>query len=323
MSFQDATKDLVIVEGSRATFEQAMMDALTSDAQYPHEAGVGLLQSLGWEKGYEAILASTPELTRLDMSDWTWPLLPELVPVPPGFGGGWLDRRCPHYRTLGRTVPVAASRVSDYSLAVLYEDIHEFADLAYRIQSKLAAPGFKVTLFNGSAWGENPVRWQPTLEEIFRRYRAVVFLGHLFRPNPSAEQGWELSPATEERAAISLPMPRVRNILTPPRGDGKFTFSLPVPEVIFPACCAGAWQSPGEPGERPLAYPKMFLDCGVRHFVGTWMDVFGPLAAQGESLGVLEGLIVGFFRRWAHDPGKAVYHLYQAKSRCCRRRSAG
>jgi hypothetical protein len=308
---------------ARGDFERKMYDALSGlVSPYPVAAGSTMLNTLGWNQGASLILDCDPRpaALRLTLTDLSCRLLPEMVAT--DASGGWLDTALPVFRTLSHVNRPMVNRLAEPSLAILYQNDREglFEDLARRVLRNLpsAMPiddypgndligGAKVTL----------------LQEIFFRHRAILFLGHLARPENGQPGGWCLSddPALP-RGDRSLPLSDLRTLLgnahtvTP----GRVRTALPIPELVLTGCCCGAWGDPGSRGATDLFYPEIFLAAGVRYFVGSWADVVVRGLPNGlggldyvQDLERLAGLLAGFLSRWSNAPDQAVEHLYEAK----------
>lgn len=304
---QDTTDPESVVYSARSTLETAMRTALAARSGYPLTEAQAMEASLGWQKGYAKLLESVPEVVKFTMDRGTWPLLPEMCPVSSTSGGpSWFDALAACYRTLEVFQPALASTPGSKTLALVYQDAAPFSQLADRIAKSRNSPKLNIDDWNGSIFPENPNQWHEHLHNIFRKHSAVLFLGHLYRA-PGEPDAWMVNDK------VRIPMDHLRRYL---RRPGIGSSGLPVPEVVFSGCCSGAWRSAPAVGRQELIYPKMFLEGGVRFFLGPWMDVVMPKADSERELDVLERMIGEFFERWAETPDQAVTHLYEAKRAC-------
>jgi hypothetical protein len=306
-----------LASGSRASFEQALLESLANDHSYPATIGETMLRSLGWQGGLSLLCRLHPAALRLALTDLTCRLLPEMVPVPTASGGiAWLDTVVPVFRTLGHVNRPMVARLADPSLAILYQVERDgiFEALAEKIRRALPLE-LAVDEYPGEDLA-NEARRVAMMQQVFFEHRAVLFLGHLRRPRDGGSGGWMM---TDKYA---LPLSELRTLLggsrsrrQAPRRPSAAT--PPVPELVLCGCCCGAWGDPGARGATDLFYPELFLAAGVRFFVGSWTDVVvrvpGVSAAQSPDLDTLARLFSGFLERWAGAPDHAVAHLYHAK----------
>jgi hypothetical protein len=299
-------------KGARSAMETAMKDALDAGRGYPILEGTAMVQAMGWSEGLEGLLAARPRALRV--TDSTNCLLPDLAPVTrPDGSVTWLDTQLPIYRTLQVDVR-QVERLRNRSLAILFQDHPLFAALAGTIQRDLS-DRFVVDTYPGSGLVPDASQRGTMLQSIFYRHQAVLFLGHLYRA-PDGTGGWQLT------ARDWLPIRQLVDLLGgsrlagPTPGTRRLGHGTPVPEVVFSICCSGAWGEPTTPGQLPIFYPEMFLNAGVRFYIGSWMDVILRDVRMDADLGVLHQLVCGFFTRWSRDQDHAGDHLYAAKEEC-------
>lgn len=294
--------------GARGAIEAAVLQALTGDGAFPWTTAEAMRRTLPWDAGLALILERNPSSLRLKLGESTCVLLPELVPVVTDMGQIWLDRLLPIHRTLDHVThrPVVSHESS--SLAILHQDEADFRELALAVGRQLRDV-LRVQTFTGEYLADRTNR-EARLQEIFFEHRAVLFLGHLLRRSgqPSA---WQLTDRD------GLDVKDLHTLLggSVSRGLG-ITQRTPTPEIVVTACCSGAWGDVGDrvPVDRKSFFPFLFLDSGVRFFIGSWMDVFYRSAHREEDLGALRAMLCGFFRRWVQRPDDTVQHLHAAKS---------
>jgi hypothetical protein len=312
----DGPKPWRLAADSRAAFELAMRDALVRGRGYPEDAGKTMLLSLPWEDGLPNIIEARSPLLRLTLTELTCRLLPELAPV--GLEQGrvvWLDTLVPTLRTLHHIARRTVPRVSEASLAILYQSEAVFEQLADDIERRLSGAIRRVDKFPGDTVA-SPGSRVALLQQVFFEHSAVLFLGHLKRPGTSSPGGWALTNSD------ALSMPEIQALLGSarlPRETARNRLSLaapPIPELIATVCCCGAWGDPGTFGPTDLFYPSLFLDRGVRFFVGSWMDVVVRTGASDPDLSILTNLFGEFLRRWSSDKNRAAEHLHAAKAQC-------
>ena len=304
----DLTQRPRAVTGARANFERAVRASLIRNQGYPQNEGDALLDVLGWNEGYPLLVQDRPRRITLQMTEETWHLLPEMTPVheQPGV---WLDQLGPIARTLGQVDREGIPRHKELSVAILYQVLNDGDEVFRRLAEtiRLQMPDCVLPdLYPGDQHGSDPGSWQALLRAIFLEHRSVLFLGHLHRPRGRRSgYGWSLAPGRV------LSMRDLAEVLAPARQKGRLVRRKPVTEVVFAGCCSSAWKDPAG-----TAFPQMFLDSGVRFFIGSWMDVYMPGVQPESELDRLGTLISGFFRRWAEAPDDAVLHLYEAKKEC-------
>ena len=302
----DHTKLPSLVDGARGNFEDAMRDALAKNLGYPNDVGLAMLDTLNWGEGHRLVVTEAPQVIKFAMSEETWHLLPEMTPVSED-SERWLDTFGASFRTLGILKSPPVRRTEEQSLAILFEELGDgeemFAEIAQHVRHELAGK-MRVDAYSGGAFSTERAGWFAPLREIFQGHRAVLFLGHLHRPEDGSGFGWELRPG------LALPMWYLREFLGPRRA-GRRVIRPRVPEVLFAGCCAAAWKD-----RTGLIYPEVFLDAGIRFFIGGWMDIVLAAARKQEGLELVGRLTAGFFRRWAAKPDDAVLHLYEAKKEC-------
>ena len=301
---QDFTADGALLEGSRDAFRDAVVRALSGGStypEYPDADAAALLAAMRWEDGLPKIVSAPPSYIRFTLQEQTFALLPEMLPIG---GGRWLDQLAPSFRTFRGG---SAGRIlrRDRSVAILFQEgdrRFDFPHWSDHVARSLRRHGLIVDEFPGLAVPANAGRRHGLLSEIFYKHAAVIFFGHL-ADDGSGQYGWMLSPGDV------LPMRFLAEFLQRvalPAGQ-----RIPA-DVVFAGCCASAWRDPHLRGWPGVLYPKLFLDGGVRHFVGAWMDIVG---SSPESVrDVVTAMAEGFLRRWAQDPAGAVYHLYDTKS---------
>jgi ATPase family protein associated with various cellular activities (AAA) len=284
---------------ARGALEAAVQAALAEGGAYPEVAGDAMRSALGWSNGLAGLLRARPAVLKLTVSYEACALLPEMVPVD---GGGWLDTLLPIYRSLDRIEQTPVKRRSEPSLAILFQEEEIFSSLAEQLQRGLDGE-LIVDTFEGSLFADSRDRFSLLLD-VFNEHRAVLFLGHLHRGGGTGG-GWQL---TQD---VHLPMEELKALLGGPGAGRRST-----PEVVFANCCSSAWEDPGTADPAGRSYPKLFLDAGVRFFVGTWTDVVLSANQLERDLAALQTLLSGFFRRWGKSPERAVEHLFEAKREC-------
>src|SRR5262249_14698748 len=156
------------------------------------------------------------------------------------------------------------------SLAIVYQDEEPFTSLATSIRRTLAGQLHTET-YPGTLFPSDPSARVPLLQEVFYGHRAVLFLGHHHRLTNGVAV-WQL---TSEDWMSMLEVHALigggridRASQLPRRTSG----GVCVPEVVFASCCCGAWGEPTTGSRKSIFYPDLFLDAGVRFFLGTWMD---------------------------------------------------
>ncbi len=297
----DGGTTMADVIGTRQVLERDMRASLDGGRGFPVEAAKLHHAALRWDNGYGGIVRTNPASLRLIISDEAFAgALPEMSPVQRnGAAPTWLDTRLPIYRSF-QVTSRSVQRQATPSLAILYQDEQEFPWIAHRVQEDLLAAGLPTDCFAGSA------RWGDTgrvdeFQKVFLQHKAVLFLGHLDRAE-GQPGGWQMSPGT------ALPFHRLENLLS--------ISGVAIPEVIFSSCCSGAWKDQSMAGRPEVLYPRLFLDRGVRFYIGTWMDVVLSRSNPEESRDVIRRLASRFFQLWKDDPDNAVTHLYTAKEAC-------
>jgi hypothetical protein len=300
-----------LAEGARNNMAAAVAAALLAGGDYPEEAGQAMRAQLGWQNGYPLACGSpAAQFTFTYESCW---LLPELVPVETDDRRvAWRDMLGPIHRTLDQ-IEVPVPRCEDkHSLAIIHaedEGEYQFTGAAERLQAALARVLSHVDTYRGADFSGSSQKRLRCLQEVFHRHNAVLFLGHLRGATAAEAGGWKLSPDCTLTMAELGQFLRAHRAYAGLRGRPAWA----VPELIFGNCCFSAGREPGETG---LSYPKLFLDAGVRFFIGTWMDVvFNPRDVQG-GLALVVRLAEEFFQRWGASPDGAVEHLYEAKRAC-------
>jgi len=289
--------------GARVMMEQAINNALATTQQYPQATGVTMYNSLNWNSGLDHLLSTQPSTIKITLNYETCHLLPEMAPVPLNNPTSWLDTIAPIYRTLEHVEQFPVSRCTEKSLAIIYQQDEEvFFQLTENLQRELDSDELIVDIFAGSEFvGDSQYA---SLCKVFHEHRAVLFLGHLHREPDDTKNGWQITQND------CLRMLELKGFLGVGR-QGHYTRN-PTPEIVFAGCCYGAGQQLDTSGQAKLWYPKLFLDAGVRFFIGSWMDV----VLRRENLGILQTLIEKFFQKWVKTPDNAVEHLYNAKQAC-------
>jgi hypothetical protein len=311
----DTDTSLALAEQQRVTMETAIAEALRTDQKYPVGQGSLMLNALGWHAGLEELLEHEVDVLKLTYaSKATYHLLPELVALPSASDevDMWLDKKFPIYRTLNHVDQRPVERRKEMSLAILYQDEHPFPDLVEKIENMLLG---KLTpnRYKGSNFVNKPGGYSRLVEEVFHRHRAVLFLGHHHRPN-GGQGGWQLTSKSDD----FLPLSDLHTLLGGAQagkshGKSRHSWAMEcVPELVFSGCCSGAWGELGHLNQDEIFYPSLFLESGIRFFVGAWMDIQGRWA----DIDYIPQLIGEFFTLWADDPDHAVQHLYAAKKAC-------
>lgn len=302
----DGFSDWASAEAARDDFQRAMVKALESDQRYPVEAARAMLVSMGWHLGHA--LGEFPK-TKLHLDYETCWLLPELAPVELDDGQiVWRDSVCPMYRTLDQRKQVVSRCKRRRSLAILHaqpDQEFDFQSVAEEIQDRLDN-ALEVDVFRGPEL-EDEKRRASLIHQIFREHNAILFLGHLEPGSKERPGGWKLS----EKYVLTIR--HLADALGTRQTGSGHRWTVAVPEVVFANCCFSAGREPGEEG---LSYPKLFLDSGVRFFIGSWMDLVFPEAKAQEGLSRVGNLAAEYFERWAKDPDSGVEAFYHAKEAC-------
>ncbi|MCX5676094.1 MAG: AAA family ATPase [Planctomycetota bacterium] len=305
---------------SRIRMESKIRDALRNDKVYPAEAARDMQRHLGWTRGLDGLLQGglgPSRIIKLTVDYKTCCLLPELVPVEQPDGTvRWLAQLAPIYRTLDQVQQPSVRRRPPKTLAILYgENKKRNRALAQALQGELQAScGMHVDTYGGGELARN--RYE-TLRAIFGRHRAVLFVGDMAPAAPDAEARWLLTGRGD-----GLTMNELRDFLQPqPESPaaGHADTGAYVPEVVFACCCWSASKDPDTAGTVGQSYPKLFLDAGVRFFIGSWMEIIladRTKAGIRKQLDLFRRFLRDFFRRWAEAPDQAVQHLYEAGCEC-------
>jgi SpoVK/Ycf46/Vps4 family AAA+-type ATPase/serine/threonine protein kinase len=294
--------------------EIEMKNALSKCTGYPLEKGRAMLNPFGWNSGLETLLQRSPSVIKFTFHYQSSYLLPEILPI---LDNKWLDTLAPIYRTLDHVNQPPVRRCHEKSIAIVCQDgkifqgiDRRFSDLAEELERNFYEGEIDVDTFNGgqlipTSSGESFSR----LCDVFHKHRVVLFLGHLHRGNEKTGSGWQLT----ENPNDYLPMDEIEAFLGKRRGrHGQDMKGNPIPEVVFAGCCSSAWK---DPKSKDL-YPKLFLDAGVRFFIGTWMDLVLCREKSDEEFALFLKLIREFFLNWADDPDHSIEHLYNAKKNC-------
>jgi hypothetical protein len=293
--------------------ETAYLSALRIAGEFPRDSATILHGSLAWDSAMREMLAARPSDLNLIMSRQTCRLLPELCPVDAADGEAtWLDRVLPVYRSLHHIPRFPAPRQREMSLAILYQENGLLKTIATDAERELRGSFDSVNLYPGSLVADSARRLNQ-LQEIFFRHRAVLFLGHLHSPGPTNAGGWQLTDAPDDflpLAEVEALLRGVSETMLPAKKKGQSTLSIP--ELVFTGCCSGAWGAPVRGGPNEYFYPELFLDNGVRFFVGSWMDIVFPT----RQLIDLRLLFTGFLVRWSRNPAEAPRALFEAKLEC-------
>ncbi len=306
-----------LLHGAIGRMHASMKEALDDPLRpYPVAAGADLLSFIGWEKGFDlvtqAMQSSTPPLPlTLILTYQSCELLPELLPA----GEKWLDTLGPVYRIIDHLACPPVDRPPERTLAILYAtgDGNELFESQAKSLQRQLQPYLIVDTFSGEEFqrlkGDDAGRFD-LLIEIFRKHRAVFFLGHLSDPSDKG-RGWLLHPGHV------LSISDLRRFL---RAD-QTSSTAPnqrriVPELVYACCCYSAGRDPSGREEQGLSYPHAFLDAGVRFFVGASIDIrLGMHQAQTPALDSQDPplaihcvvkLAAEFFTRWALNPSETV-----------------
>lgn len=230
----------------------------------------------------------------------------------------WLDTFTPIYRTIDHVEQRPVRRCGDKSLAIIYQDEDIFFEMARMLKRELHNSKLeKIDLYNGGEFVNGHKKYVSLLTEVFHKHRAVLFLGHLHRGRESDEGGWSL---TREKVLKMSDLGKFLGAEGKHRGStfiGKeYGGSSPIPEVVFANCCFSAGEDPESRTQEALSYPKLFLDAGVRFFIGTSMDIVLSAGNMRNDLDIIQRLVCEFFSSWADTSDKAIEHLYHAKEKC-------
>jgi len=293
---------------ARITMEEGIRQALAGDGTYPEAQGWAMERAVGWKDGLALILPEGPQTAqrlKVNLNYRTCWLIPELIPVREDRGRMvWLDQIGPVYRTLEHIERPSVKRPPIGTMAILHQDGPFFRMVAEQLQHDLqqqAGGQLRVDRYSGAQLqGDEETRY-PIMLEIFSRHTCVVFIGHMDKshgPSPGNRHGWVMS---EDG----------RSVVTMEELKRFFSGRGPVPEIVFACCCHSASSDPEEKDQASLSYPKLFLDAGVRFYVGTWMDFVAPDETVASRF--LLSFTGSFLRRWAGDSDKAIEHLYEAK----------
>lgn len=281
------------LDGARANFEAEVRNALLSGGPYPAALGGVISAQLG-DLQRSAIQLS-PTSLRFTMQGNSWLLLPEMIPMAAA-EPKWLDQLAPCYRVLD----VGSAQVrppTEMSLAIVHQTgdpDFRFEGWAKRCAEELGDAFETIDVFPGQKLAGDSQTRLARLRDILQ-HRVVLFLGHMAPPGPDVRSGWQIAPHSR------LTMTEIAEAI----GSTPDT----IPELVFAGCCAGAWGD-RDAGRPRRSFPEFFLRHGVRFFIGTWMNVAGPLPALQDSVC---GLSTDFLSRWAKQPDAAVHHLYATK----------
>jgi ATPase family associated with various cellular activities (AAA) len=306
VDFSDLSGQWQAAFNAREDMEKAVTSALDTGSLYPVTISQTMLNAMGWHEGLKGLLTINQRMIKLTLNHDSYQLLPELVPVSQKGGEiGWLDKVAPIHRTLDQIKKRRSSEWPEKSLAIVYQEQGDglFRNLATEIRRELSGGTLIIDMYSGAEFGPNPSN--RFLNEVIRKYRAILFVGHLHLPTKEEDGGWQL---TEE---TSLPMRMLNNLLG---SKSLHEQSGRVPEVVFANCCCGAWEDPEGPDRTGLFYPRVFLDAGVNFFIGTWMDVIINRDNRDGSFSIVRNMACEFFARWSENPQGAIEHLWRAKA---------
>src|ERR1700694_428117 len=280
------------LRSTRIALQNEVTEALLRLDEYKGTTAETLLNNLSWG-GVAHDLANDPPLyIKFTFNGDTLWIPPEMVAV----GEDWLDKVAPSYRICSVTNDRAPDK-RDPRIAIVYMEgdrDFNFQDWAQTADRQLKERGLLPALFPGNQLASRPERRTEQLHHIFHDHRAVCFFGHLM-PGEKNNYGWALTPAS------TLTMRELENFFGSTVRDGRSKRN-PVPEVVFSGCCAGGGQDPPRDGWPGVVYPKVFLDGGVRFYVGAWMDAIAPPQGQEFLKQHVVGLAVNFFGRWVKEP---------------------
>jgi hypothetical protein len=302
--------------GAAESMAKQVENALEKGDNYPLEIGELMKTQMGWNKGFSKLKSPFPSMMKFTMSYDTCVLLPELTPYNTGSSVTWLDTVAPICRILDHVEQPEVLRCAKNSLAIIYQDDEpHFAKMGEDLSKTLNNDRLIVDLFAGSEFVTDDAARVELLSQVFHRHRAVLFLGHLRQASGEMKGGWHLT------RDYVLTMSRLNSFLG---GGGhwhsshkqKMGISSPVPEVVFANCCFSAGSDEKTRGQETLSYPKLFLDAGVRFFIGTSMDVVLSRDNEERDRNILLEMMREFFQAWADDHDNAIGHLYQAKKKC-------
>ena len=308
--------------GQTVVFDDSLALSLKTGGPYPYDEAVQMLASLSWKNGLPLIIENPPDSLRFTMTYESCPLLPEYVPFRKDKNGSWLWLDCcvPISRRLDHVESSRTRHVEELSIALVYQeaespDVHEgenFPRLAKEIQWKVrerVEGDIVIDTFSGSRFVGSSAKRLATLFEVFRRHRAVVFCGHLVLSSED-RYGWQLTrdevlTMKELAEFLGVKDEKNRRLASLQRKAGWEP--MPVPELVFAHCCFSAGRDPETKSRHGLSFPKLFLDAGVRFFVGTSRDV------TFTDVRVPQTIAVEFLTNWANEPDHAIHHLYKAK----------
>jgi|GEM_PF-4092150 len=299
-----------------ANMRQAMGEALRTGGGYPLDEGLAMLGTLGLDGLIARLQQPGPGREALSTKYiFNYPsccLMPELIPLELA-GGGWalLDSLGPSFRTIDRVACEHAVRPPEKTLAILFQESGDrvFEHIADAVCERLGAE-LSINVYRGGELA-NPRRRYDLLQEIFRRHRAVIFLGHSHEDGGAAGGGWRLTEANEN----PLLMSELKTFFPPPQEAASRPRLLrrprPMAEVVFANCCSSAMGDFAGIHRPAHSYPNLFLGAGVRFFIATSMKVWWQSPESGSQ--ETQRLLVDFFSRWAAEPDGVIEHLYRAK----------
>lgn len=311
----DICPDMAMAKAYCSQMEKAIYRALASGEEYPEDFGANLHHNLGWRSGLEHLIHCNPEKIVFTLSDQTCMLIPELASVDWLGKTTWLDTIAPIYRTLGEIGQPTVRHLRNQSLAIICQESTEpidFRKVGQSLMLDLSNMGIDADLFLGTDFPLQPEGMYRTLNKVFYGHRAVLFIGHLDR-DQEGKWGWQLSDRSNHILTMAL-LQNYLNLSKRTRSHRPSTYGGTsrvaahfMPEVVFVNSCRGASSEPD------LLYPKVFLQAGVRFFIGTWMDIVFNPKQRAETEALMSALIRDFFQRWFADPENAVEHLYAVK----------
>lgn len=303
-------------EEFREQAKAALAAAPGGKGTYPLAAGRAISRRLNWDSGLREIQSESRQYLMLSLDYSCCDLLPEFAPVQRDGEETWLDTHCPIYRTLTQT-PTAAPCPERMKLTIIQaenDDRFDFSQAASRLLESLDGR-LDVETVRGREFSTSGIHRTRLLHRIFRQSRAVLFLGHMQPGTQQQYGGWVLADGQ------ILTMKELRDFLGSPQppsshgSGGAAPADETVPELVVAFCCYSSGSDATKRGQDGLSYPKLFLDAGVRFFVGTAMDVVFHRDTRQAGLDSVASYLADFFGLYAEAPHDTVFHLYEAKKR--------
>lgn len=306
-----------ILEGAVEQMDRSMKEMLASEGPYPYQKAHELLECMQWRRGLSLIRESGFTKIKFKLNCHTNILFPELLPyISPSGKDTWLDTIAPCFRTLDHVADRRINRHSECTLAILVQSDADdiFYNMGISLQRQL--PSEIITdIFQGQEVVGSEGRFS-YLSKVFHDYKAVLFIGHLHFGSGSKYGGWCLT----DRNSDILTMEELRTFF-PASGsrstyhvNGKVVRDVRTPDIVFVnSCFSAGYKDIKAKRDQSLSFPKLFLDGGVKYFVGTSLRVTYPSENPKKGRDTNCALIREFFTRWTYNPDGAVEHLYEAK----------